>query len=66
MLAGISSDYYVRLGRGDATGISEGIVDGLVHALQLEEAERSPLLDLLRVVSSTRRQRRRPALAAPG
>jgi MmyB-like transcription regulator ligand binding domain/Helix-turn-helix domain len=63
MLAGISSEYYVRLERGDATGISEGVVDGLVHALQLDEAERSHLLDLLRVASSTRRARRRPALA---
>ena len=42
MLAGMSSEYYVRLERGDATGISEGVVDGIVHALQLDDAERAP------------------------
>ena len=63
MLAGISSEYYVRLERGDATGISEGVVDGIVHALQLDDAERSHLLDLLRVASSTRTPRRRPPVA---
>src|SRR3954454_95455 len=52
MLAGISSEYYVRLERGDATGISEGVVEGIVHALQLDDAERSHLLDLLRAASS--------------
>jgi len=62
MLAGISSEYYVRLERGDATGISEGVVDGIVHALQLDDAERSHLLDLLRVASSARAQRRRPTI----
>ena len=58
MLAGISSEYYVRLERGEATGISEGVVDGIVHALQLDEAERNHLLDLLRVANSTRAPRR--------
>ena len=62
MLAGISSEYYVRLERGDATGISEGVVDGIVHALQLDDAERRHLLDLLRVASSARAPRRRPAV----
>lgn len=62
MLAGISSEYYVRLERGDATGISEGVVDGIVHALQLDEAERGHLTDLLRVASSNRPPRRRPGI----
>lgn len=59
MLAGISAEYYVRLERGDAGGISEGVVDGIVHALQLDDAERSHLIDLLRVSNSTRAPRRR-------
>jgi transcriptional regulator with XRE-family HTH domain len=62
MLAGISSEYYVRLERGDATGISEGVVDGIVHALQLDDAERSHLLDLLRAANSNRSPRRRPTV----
>lgn len=62
MLAGISSEYYVRLERGDATGISEGVIDGIVHALQLDDAERSHLLDLLRAANRTRASRRPPAV----
>src|SRR6476661_8606051 len=47
LLAGVSPQYYVRLERGDATGISESIIDGLVHALQLDDAERVHLVHLL-------------------
>jgi transcriptional regulator with XRE-family HTH domain len=61
LLAGISSEYYIRLERGNATGISESVIDGLAHALQLDEAERAHLLDLLRTASTTRPPRRQPA-----
>jgi hypothetical protein len=61
MLAGISAEYYVRLERGDATGISEGVVDGIVQALQLDEAERGHLVDLLRAAGNSRAPRRRRA-----
>jgi hypothetical protein len=61
LLAGISTEYYTRLERGNATGMSEGVIDGIAHALQLDEAERTHLLDLLRAVGTTRRPpRRRP------
>ncbi|MFJ4783760.1 helix-turn-helix domain-containing protein [Streptomyces sp. NPDC088794] len=33
-LAGISVEYYGRLERGDATGVSESVLDGIHHALQ--------------------------------
>jgi transcriptional regulator with XRE-family HTH domain len=59
LLAGVSPQYYVRLERGDATGISESIVDGVTHALQLDEAERAHLVHLLRAASTPRRARRR-------
>jgi transcriptional regulator with XRE-family HTH domain len=61
LLAGISSEYYTRLERGNATGVSESVIDGIAHALQLDEAERAHLLDLLRTAGSTRPPRRRPA-----
>jgi transcriptional regulator with XRE-family HTH domain len=61
LLAGISSEYYTRLERGNATGVSEGVIDGIAHALQLDEAERTHLLDLLRTAGTTRPPRRRPA-----
>src|SRR5437762_6991476 len=61
LLAGISTEYYTRLERGNATGMSEGVIDGIAHALQLDEAERTHLLDLLRAAGTTGRPpRRRP------
>jgi len=61
LLAGISSEYYTRLERGNARGVSESVIDGIAHALQLDEAERAHLLDLIRTAGSTRPPRRRPA-----
>jgi Predicted transcriptional regulators len=61
LLAGISSEYYTRLERGNATGVSESVIDGIAHALQLDEAERAHLLDLIRIVNVTRPPRRRVA-----
>jgi len=60
-LAGISPEYMTKLERGNATGVSDSVIDGLAHALQLDEAERAHLEDLLRTASTTRRPRRRPA-----
>jgi len=59
LLAGISSEYYTRLERGNATGVSESVIDGIAHALQLDEAERIHLLDLIRTAGTTRAPRRR-------
>ena len=61
LLAGISPEYYIRLERGNATGVSESVIDGIAHALQLDDAERAHLLDLLRTAGTTRPPRRRPA-----
>jgi transcriptional regulator with XRE-family HTH domain len=61
LLAGISSEYYTRLERGNATGVSDSVIDGIAHALHLDDAERTHLLDLLRTAGTTRRPRRRPA-----
>jgi hypothetical protein len=61
LLVGISSEYYTRLERGDATGVSDSIIEGIAQALQLDEAERLHLLDLLRGAATTRPPRRRPA-----
>ena len=66
LLAGVSPQYYVRLERGDATGISESIIDGVTHALQLDDAERAHLVHLLRTAGTPRRSRgRTPAAPKP-
>ncbi|HST81773.1 MAG TPA: helix-turn-helix transcriptional regulator [Kineosporiaceae bacterium] len=61
LLAGISSEYYTRLERGDATGASESIIEGIAQALQLDDAERIHLLTLLRSTGPAQPPRRRPA-----
>ena len=59
MLAGVSVAYYTKLERGDTSGVSEIVLESLVRALQLDEAERAHLFDLARAQSTTARPRRR-------
>ena len=61
LLAGVSVDYYTRLERGSVAGVSESVLEALVRALQLDEAERAHLFDLARAAQTTPRRRRRPA-----
>ena len=61
MLAGVSVDYYVRLERGNARGVSDGVLEGLARALQLDEAERAHLFDLVHAATGVARTPRRPA-----
>jgi len=63
MLAGISAEYYTRLERGNVRGVSEEVLNGIVRALHLDEAEREHLFDLVRVASAgaARPVRRSPA-----
>jgi transcriptional regulator with XRE-family HTH domain len=57
MLAGVSVDYYTRLERGNLTGVSDSVLDALVRALQLNEAERDHLYDLARQANAGPRAR---------
>lgn len=61
LLAGVSVDYYTRLERGNATGVSETVLEALARALQLDEPERAHLFDLARAGQPTARTRRRRA-----
>lgn len=56
----ISTEYDTRFERGNATGVSESVIDGITHALQLDDAERTHLLDLIRTAGNTRQAGRRP------
>jgi transcriptional regulator with XRE-family HTH domain len=63
LLAGMSTEYYVRLERGNGTGVSEAVLDGISRALQLDEAEHAHLYDLVRSANQDTNpaRRRRPA-----
>ena len=61
LLAGISIEYYTRLERGDARGVSDEVLDALGRALQLDDVERAHLVDLIRTANAARATRRRPA-----
>ena len=58
LLAGISVEYYTRLERGNARGVSESVLDAVSQALQLDEAEHAHLLDLVRTANAERPPRR--------
>jgi len=61
MLAGVSVDYYIRMERGNARGVSDSVLENLARALHLDEAERAHLYDLARAANNAARPPRRPA-----
>jgi transcriptional regulator with XRE-family HTH domain len=68
VLAGVSVPYYTRLERGDMGGVSEGVLEALARALQLNEPERAHLLDLARAaqpIGARPRRRRAKPLVRP-
>jgi transcriptional regulator with XRE-family HTH domain len=63
LLAGVSIDYYVRMERGNLAGASDGVLDSLASALQLDDAEREHLFALARE-SGPPGRRRKPKTTA--
>src|SRR4051812_12702524 len=59
-LAGVSVEYYKRLERGNASGVSDGVLEALAQALQLDDAERAHLFDLARAANPVAPKPRRP------
>ena len=53
-LAGVSIDYYVRLERGNLTGVSESVLEAVGRALRLTPDERHHLFNLARLANSPR------------
>ena len=61
LLAGVSADYYTRLERGNAAGVSDTVLDALAKALRLDDTECRHLFDLVRASQpASARRRRRP------
>ncbi|MCL8027496.1 helix-turn-helix transcriptional regulator [Nocardioides bruguierae] len=68
LLAGVSIDYYTKLEKGNLSGVSDSVLHSVAQALQLDDAERSHLIDLARSANtsparSTRRPTRRTVRA---
>lgn len=59
VLAGVSTDWYIRLEKGHIAGVSEDVLEAVARALQLDEAERAHLFDLARAAKPSRAPRRR-------
>jgi transcriptional regulator with XRE-family HTH domain len=59
LIAGMSAEYYKRLERGNAAGVSEAVIDGVSRALQLDEAEHSHLYELVRTANAGAHPQRR-------
>jgi len=64
MLAGMSTDYYAKMERGDLSGVSPEVLDALARALRLDDAEIEHLHDLARAAAPSS-VRRRPRTVAP-
>ena len=67
LLAGISVEYYTKLERGNAAGISDSVLDALARALLLDDAERTHLYNLVRAANTAPRraiERRNPTRTA--
>ena len=60
MLAGVSADYYTQVERENVNGVSYSVLEALVRALWLDDAERSHLFNLVRALRTANRTRRRP------
>ena len=65
LLAGMSTEYYVRLERGNGAGVSEAVLDGISRALRLDEAEHAHLYDLVRAANEGADPRRRRGPSRP-
>lgn len=61
LLAGVSIDYYVRMERGNLSGVSESVLEAVARALQLDEAEHGHLFALAQKSAGKAPAKRRAA-----
>jgi len=60
VLANVSVEYLTKLERGNATGVSDAVLDAVAQALQLDAAETAHLFALARGARTASGSRRRP------
>jgi transcriptional regulator with XRE-family HTH domain len=61
MLAGVSTDYYTRMEKGKVSSPSDSVLEAVSRALELDEAEHTHLVDLVRASGpGSRTASRRP------
>ena len=65
VLAGVSTDWYIRLEKGHIAGVSEDVLEAVARALQLDEAERIHLFNLARAAKPARASQRRGKAQIP-
>lgn len=61
VLANLSVEYLTKLERGNAVGVSDGVLESVAGALQLDAAETAHLFELARGARGTAGSPRRPA-----
>lgn len=65
VLAGVSTDWYIRLEKGHISGVSDDVLDAVARALQLSDVERDHLFNLARAAKPTRTPRSRAKTPIP-
>ncbi|MFT4083963.1 MAG: helix-turn-helix transcriptional regulator [Nocardioides sp.] len=59
VLAGVSTDWYIRLEKGHIAGVSHDVLDAVARALRLTDVEREHLFNLARAATPVRAPRGR-------
>ena len=65
VIAGVSTDWYIRLEKGHIGGVSDDVLDAVARALQLSDVEREHLFNLARAARPIRTPRRRAKAQIP-
>ncbi|GAB3754216.1 helix-turn-helix transcriptional regulator [Zhihengliuella somnathii] len=67
MIAGVSVEYYAKIERGNLASVSDGVLEAIAKALQLDDAEHEYLIELARTAQGAAEpvRRRKPKKWTP-